>query len=45
MPQVEWTKKTLDGLLSTDGSGVVAVGWAKQVYTQFEDGKEAQMMG
>ena len=44
MPLEEWTKLTMDGLLSMDGSGAVAVGSIKKFYDDFEAGKTSLVL-
>ncbi|KAI0030065.1 NAD(P)-binding protein [Vararia minispora EC-137] len=44
MPLAEWTKLTMDGLLSTNGSGIVAVGSIKKWYDDFEVGKVSMVL-
>ena len=43
MPLDEWTQKTMEGLLSIDGSGFSAVGDAKAWFDEFEKGKLAKI--
>ena len=39
MPLDEWTQKTMGSLLRMEGSGVSAVGSAKEWFDEFEKGK------